>query len=322
MPYTPIISIVTPSYNQGEFIAETIESVLGQAGDFSMEYIIVDGGSTDDSVTVIRRYDELLKQGTWPVSCRGITFRWLSEKDRGQSHALMKGFRMAKGEIFAWLNSDDIYLPGSLQSATDFFRNHPETGLLYGDADYCDAGGNRIGRYRTEAFDFEKLAWFNFICQPSTFFRREPFNEVGGLNESLRFALDYDLWIRITRRFPCRHLPQVLSRYRLHDTSKTVSDATLHANGEEALSVAMNHFGWAPLPRVYNACHPLCRRRLPPFLAKNRGVLILATLLHSLFRSLRLNRGIRKKELRLLTRENFKKIFRNRINIMTSSSQS
>ena len=316
------LSIITPSYNQGEFLAETIESVLGQKGDFCIDYIIVDGGSTDNSVDIIRRYDVLLQQGEWPVRCQGITFRWLSEKDTGQTDALIKGFRMAKCEIFAWLNSDDTYLPGTLQTAADFFQKNPENGLLYGDAHYCDTAGAIIGRYRTEDFDFNKLAWFNFICQPSTFFRRDVFEIVGGLDESLHFAMDYDLWVRIGKRFPCRYLPRFLATYRLHESSKTVRDETLYQNSEEGLRVAMKYFGWAPLTRVYHSCHSLCRARLPAFIGGNKPAVLVATVICSLARSLQLNRGVRRNDLKLLNRENFRKLFRSRIDIMTGKDKS
>jgi len=313
-------SIVTPSYNQGEFLAETIESVIGQAGDFLIDYVIVDGGSTDNSVEIIRHYDSLLQQGGWPLKCRQITYRWLSEKDRGQTDALEKGFRMAEGEIFAWLNSDDIYLPGTLQTVAGFFRDQPETGLLYGDAHYCNIEGTIIGRYRTEDFNFDKLAWFNFICQPAAFLRKDAFEAVGGLDESLHFAMDYDLWIRIGKRFPCRYLPLYLSTYRLHEASKTINDKSLIDNAEEGLRVAMNHFGWAPLTRVYNACYPRCRSRLPSCLVQNRVAVSLSALVCSIFRSLRLNHGINRKDLQLLNRVNFQKLFKSRIDIMTGDS--
>src|ERR1035437_9764873 len=110
----PVISIVTPSYNQGEFLAETIESVISQEGEFHIDYIIVDGASTDTSVEIIRHYDELLNERNWSIKCCGIRFRWTSGKDKGQTDALMKGFRIAKGDVYAWLNSDDTYLPGAL----------------------------------------------------------------------------------------------------------------------------------------------------------------------------------------------------------------
>ena len=315
-----VLSIITPSYNQGEFLAATIESVIGQTGDFHLDYLIVDGDSNDSSVAVIRHYEELLLQGKWRIECRGITYRWLSEKDRGQTDALMKGFAMARGEFLAWLNSDDTYLPGALQAAADHFRANPDTALVYGAAQYCDSAGAVIGSYRTEPFDFEKLAWFNFICQPSALFSRKAFEEVGGLDRTLHFAMDYDLWIRIARRFPCRYLPRTLSRYRLHESSKTVRDETLFENCEEALRLARKYFGWAPLTRVYNSCNCYCRAHLPGPLSRNKAALLAATVISSVLRSLWLNRGVRRKDLALLNRENFRKLFKSRLAIMTGAS--
>lgn len=319
-PDFPVISIITPSFNQGEFLIETIESVINQTGDFCIDYIIVDGGSTDNSVDSIKHYEYLLKRGEWPITCRGITFRWSSERDRGQTDALAKGFRMAEGEICAWLNSDDIYLQGTLQNVAAFFRDYPETGLLYGDAHYCDASGAIIGRYRTEEFDHDTLAWFNFICQPATFFRRSVFEAVGGLDDTLHFAMDYDLWVRIGTRFPCRYLPLFLATYRLHEASKTIRDATLYKNSEEALRLAMKYYKWAPLTRVYNSCNFYCRTHLPEFLGNFRPVMVSMTLICTLIRSLLLNRGIRGNDLRLLNRANFRKLFKSRIEIMTGTT--
>ena len=316
----PHITIVTPSFNQGKFLAETIESVISQEGDFSIDYIIADGGSTDNSVDIIRRYDALLQDKEWPVSCRGINYRWLSEKDKGQTDALIKGLRMAEGTILAWLNSDDIYLPGTLQTVAGFFRDNPDTGLLYGDARYCAADGKIIGRYRTGEFNFDKLAWFNFICQPSAFFRRDVFAAVGGLDDSLHFAMDYDLWVRIGKRFPCRYRPGFLSMYRLHETSKTIRDETLYQNSEEALRLAMKYFNWAPLTRVCNSCNFLCRAGLPAFLAGNKTAVIVLAMFCAMFRSLVLNRGINRRDLKLLNKENFQKLFKSRLEIMTGDS--
>jgi len=312
-----IVSVVTPSFNQGAFLAETIESVLGQGGDFSIDYIVVDGESTDDSVDIIRRYDRLLKRGEWAVACRGISFRWLSEKDRGQAHALAKGFRMATGDVLAWLNSDDLYLPGALQAAADFFRGAPETGLVYGEAYYCDRAGAIIGSYRTEPFSFQRLAYRNFICQPSAFFRREVFLAVGGVDESLRFAMDYDLWIRLGAKFPCRHLAEALSVYRLHESSKTICDRNLFLNSEEGLRVATGYYGWAPMTRVYNSCSFSLKARLPKLLARMPLLAVAATVFCTLLRSFRLNRGFDGRDLSLLNRESFRKLFRSRLEIMT-----
>lgn len=316
MANIPQISIVTPSLNQGKFLAATIESVISQAGDFTIDYIVVDGGSTDDSPDILRRYDLLIRTGALPVNCRGLTCRFVSERDSGQSDALAKGFRMAKGELFAWLNSDDTYLPGALQAVAAFFSDHPGIGLLYGKAHYCDTTGAIIGRYRTEAFDYEKLAWFNYICQPAAFFAGEVFDAVGGLDETLCFAMDYDLWVRIGKRFPCRYLPEFLSMYRLHESSKTILDETLCQNSEEVLRLAMKYFAWAPLTRIYNSCNSYCRARLPKFLADRKSMVILATVICSASRSLWLNRGIRRGDLELLNGENFRKLFKSRIEIM------
>ncbi len=320
MSNVPTISIVTPSFNQGGFLAETIESVISQAGDFIIDYIVVDGGSTDDSVDIIRRYDTLIRTGIFSGNCRGLTYRWVSKKDRGQTDALTKGFRVAEGDIFAWLNSDDTYLPGALQTVATFFRDYPETGLMYGEAHYCDTAGIIIGRYRTDEFNYDKLAWFNYMCQPSTFFRKNVFDAVGGLDDTLHFAMDYDLWVRIGKRFTCRYLPEFLSKYRLHESSKTILDETLYHNSEEALRLAMKYFDWAPLTRIYNSCNVYCRARLPRILTGRKSMVILATIICSVFRSLWMNRGIRKNDLMLLNGENFRKLFKSRIEIMTGKT--
>ncbi|SPQ00560.1 putative Glycosyltransferase [Candidatus Sulfobium mesophilum] len=310
------ISIITPSYNQAQFLAETIQSVLGQEGDFNLDYIIVDGGSTDDSVAIIKHFERLLGEGGRQVKCRGINYRWISEKDKGQTDALIKGFRMAEGEILAWLNSDDIYLPDTLQTVSAFFRENPGTALLYGDAHYCDTDGKIIGRYPAEDFNLRKLAYFNFICQPSTFFRREAFEAVGGLDERLHFAMDFDLSVRICKQFPCCYLPRFFSKYRLHEVSKTVRDDVLFENYEEMLHVARKYFDWAPLSLVYGSCTYYCLARLPRFLTRFRSLVIGAALFCTLPRSLWLNRGLRREDLKLLSLSNFRKMFKKRMEIL------
>lgn len=312
-----IFSIVTPSFNQGEFLAETIESVLSQKGNFFIDYIIIDGGSTDNSVEIIKRYEALVQRREWPLSCSGITFWWVSERDNGQTDALMKGFRMATGRIFAWLNSDDTYLPGALLTAASFFQDHPDTGLMYGDAHYTDAASSVINRYRTEGFGLIRLASANIICQPAAFFRRDAFEAVGGLDETLDFVMDFDLWIRMGRHFPCRHVPHLLATYRLHETSKTISSDTLYKSSEESLSVTIRHFGWAPLTRVYTSCSILCKSCLPARFGRSRLAVAAAAMVCSFFRSLYLNRGFNCNDLKLLTGTNFRNLLKSRLEIMT-----
>ena len=306
---TTCISIVTPSFNQAPFLPETIESVISQAGDFSIDYLIMDGGSTDGSVEIIRQYAAALERGEREVYCRGISFRWVSEHDAGQTDALTKGFRMARGDILAWLNSDDFYLPGALQRVAEFFRGHSGAALVYGDARYCDAAGKDAGRYHAEPYDLMRLAAANIICQPAAFFRKSAFDAAGGLDPSLDFVMDLDLWIRIGRQGVCSYLPGELAVYRLHDCSKTIAVATLSANAEEALNVVRRHVGWAPLTRVYTACS----LRNP----SRGGGFSLPALVCTLLRSLLLNRGLNRNDLRLLSRDNFRKLFRSRHELMT-----
>ncbi len=303
------LSIVTPSYNQGQYLAATIESVLGQEGIFDLDYIIIDGGSTDDSVEVIRRYEQLLNEGSWQVKCRGIRFRWISENDRGQTDAIMKGFRMAEGEILAWLNSDDTYLPGALQRAVDVFVKGPEVSVLYGRTYFTDANGEIIGKYPTEPFNYKRLALFNFICQPSTFFRKRAFTEVGGLDMNLHFSMDYDLWIRLAKKFGFSYLPEFLSTYRLHEESKTISPTVALANHKEALDAVTRHYGWSPLNRVYMYCHHLLKSKMPASLVKFNFLIVFLSLPFAFVRYIRLNRGIRLYDLQMINRSNIRKLF-------------
>ncbi len=316
MADAPVISIVTPSYNQGGFIEETLASVLSQEGDFYLDYLVIDGASTDGSVEIIRRYADLLEMGEWPARCRGITFRWISEPDEGQADALQKGFARAEGDIFAWLNSDDVYQPGALQAVAKFFCANLDSALFYGGAEYCDALGKLICRYPTEAFDLDKLAWFNFFCQPSTFFRKAAFVESGGLDSSLHFAMDYDLFVRLGKSYKVSYEPRILAKYRLHEEAKTLCSAALYKNHEEALHVALKHFGWAPLNRVYGSCYYYCSDKFPEFLNRFRLFPVAAAIFCTLLRSPWLNRGLQRRDLTLLSWNNLRKTFQDRMDIL------
>lgn len=204
----PLISIVTPSYNQGRFIEGTIRSVLLQ-GYPNLEYIIIDGGSTDGSLEVIRKY------GKWLAY-------WASEPDKGQAHAINKGFQRATGQILAWLNSDDEYCMRTLHFVARHFQEQPGRELLYGDCEVIDVEGYIIDCKKELQGDLSHLLMGNFIPQPSTFFHRRAWESVGGLDVKLHFALDYDLWIRMMLKgVKLRYVPLPLSQFRWHSASKS-----------------------------------------------------------------------------------------------------
>jgi len=309
------VTVITPSYNQGGYLAETIQSVLVQEGDFHLDYIIVDGGSTDDSVELIKHYQRLLNEGAWQVKCGRVNYRWVSEKDRGQTDALMKGFRMAEGEILAWLNSDDTYLTDALQKVVNVFSSEPEVSVLYGRTYYTDTKSGILGQYPTEPFNYKRLAMFNFVCQPSTFFRKSAFESAGGLDVSLRYVMDYDLWIRLAKQFEFRYMPEFLSTYRLHEESKTISTRDALANHKEVLDAAIRYYNWAPLNRVYSYCNQLLKARLPNALRKFNGLMIFLSVPFSIFKYVILNRGIRLDDVKMINRSNLRKMLMTQIDI-------
>ena len=205
----PLVSIVTPSLNQGRYLGEAIRSVLEQ--DYPrIEHIVVDGGSTDGTLDVLRRFPQL---------------RWVSEPDRGQADAINKGFAMAQGEIFGWLNADDYYLPGAVSAAVDALLSEG-AGLVHGGWRQVDEKGTTIRDVPAVTFDYgRQLERANRVAQPGSFFTREAFEAVGGVDETLTYAMDYELWLRLGRDYPVSHVDQVLAAYRFHPTSKTVAES-------------------------------------------------------------------------------------------------
>jgi glycosyltransferase involved in cell wall biosynthesis len=205
----PLVSIVTPSFNQARYLEATIRSVLEQ--DYpNLEYLIVDGGSTDGSLEIIQRYADRL---AW----------WVSERDQGQTDAINKGFARARGEILAWLNSDDTYLPKAISEAVAFLQAHPEAGMVYGDASLVDDSGNLLGRFPARQTDYRRLRrGYVHIPQQASFFRTSLWRQVGPLDPSFYFAMDYDLWVRIARRAPLYYTPRLWANFRLHDAGKSV----------------------------------------------------------------------------------------------------
>lgn len=204
----PPISIVTCSYRQGRYLGATISSVLDQRIP-GIEYIVIDGGSSDDSVEVIRRHEPDLAY-------------WVSEPDRGQTDALIKGFRRATGEIQGWLCSDDLLLPGALERVLHYFDAHPEVDAMYGDSLWIDAEGSFLRPKKEIEFNrFVYLFDHNYISQPSMFWRRRLYDKVGGLDAQFNLAMDSDLWERFSRHTRIGHLPAYLSCMRFYPAQKT-----------------------------------------------------------------------------------------------------
>jgi glycosyltransferase involved in cell wall biosynthesis len=207
----PLVSIITPSFNQGKYLEQTMLSVLEQ--DYPrIEYIVIDGGSTDSSVSVIQKYASRLAF-------------WVSEKDRGQTDAINKGFSRAKGEILAWLNSDDVYNPGAVAEAVAYLQSHPQIGMVYGDLDFIDERDRVIGKFNAVQTDLPKLRrGFVHIPQPAAFFRAEHWRAVGPLDPTFFFAMDYDLWVRLAGVTEMKYLPdRPWAKFRLHSDAKTIS---------------------------------------------------------------------------------------------------
>ena len=209
------ISVVTPSFNQAQFIERTIRSVLDQ--DYpDVEHIVVDGGSTDGTLDILRRYSGRIA--------------WISEKDRGQTHAINKGLSMATGEIVAWLNSDDTYEPGAHSLVARHFADNPDCLWTYGKCRIINEADGEIRPFITwyknlllAKFDFAKLLAENFISQPAVFWRRQLLDEVGFLSEQEYFCMDYDYWLRIGSRYPAGVIDAYLANFRFHRASKSGS---------------------------------------------------------------------------------------------------
>ena len=206
----PTISIVTPSFNQARFLERTIRSVLDQEYP-RLEYIVMDGGSTDGSLEIIERHADRLAY-------------WTSGPDGGQAAAINTGWRRATGEVVAWLNSDDFYLPGSLLEIGEAFAAHREASLIYGLTRRVDADGKPMGTVGS-AYSWRTMLFSHqVIPQPSAFFRRSAVDAVGLLDESLHYSMDYDFFLRLTQSRPALMLPRPFAIATVHEDAKTTRD--------------------------------------------------------------------------------------------------
>ena len=246
-PDLPLVSIVTPSFNQAEFLEEAILSVLNQ--DYpNLEYLLLDGGSTDGSVDIIRKYE-------------GRFAYWVSGPDTGQSDAINRGWRLARGEILAYLNSDDLYFPGAVSAAARFFQAHPDVGIAYGACEFLDLMGGVASLITPPDFDLSQLSLGNFIAQPSVFLRKAVLDEIGPLDTNLRYCMDYDLWVRAAvAGVQIARIPgPPLARFRIRRASKTStgSEAAL----KERLLILERAFSSGRLPREVMALREYARAR-------------------------------------------------------------
>jgi glycosyltransferase involved in cell wall biosynthesis len=228
------LSVVTPSLNQARFIERTVRSVLDQP--VEVEYLVCDGGSDDGTLDILRRYEGRL--------------RWTSERDGGQAQAVNKGIAETSGEVIGWLNSDDVYRPGTLEHVQTFFEQHPEVEVVYGDAEHIDEEDGVIEPYYTQDWDYERLKDVCFLCQPAVFFRRRIVDRYGPLDASLRYCMDYEYWLRIGAVTPFVRLPRILAGSRLYASNKTLgSRVAVHVEINDMLR---RRLGRVPTRWLYN----------------------------------------------------------------------
>ena len=209
---TPLVSIVTPSCNKGPYIEETLLSIRNQTYK-NIEHIVIDGGSTDETLSILKKYSPVLV--------------WVSEPDKGQSDAINKGWRIAKGDIIAYLNADDTYLPNAVEIAINFFLKHPETAMIYGDGIFSDEKGKFLMNFTAGEFKLKNLVFCkNNILQPAVFLRKTVFETIGDVDADLHLAMDLDYWIRTGLRYKVNYIPQQLATAKIYLDAK--SSAQMH----------------------------------------------------------------------------------------------
>jgi glycosyltransferase involved in cell wall biosynthesis len=247
-PDVPAVTIVTPCLNAAQFLEYTLQSVLQQ--DYpNFEFLVIDGGSTDGTIALLERY-----AAAYPDK-----MRYVSEPDSGASEAIAKGFQMARGDIFAYLNADDTYFPGAIGMAVSHLADEPAVAGIYGKACWIDKDGSLLGAYPTKAFDAALLGRECFICQPACFVRAAAIRAVGGFDLSLHSAFDYDLWLRLAQRYTLLQIDVLLANSRMHAGNKTLSGR--ETVFREAIGCVRRHQGYVPFQWIHGYSSFLLDRR-------------------------------------------------------------
>jgi len=278
----PLISIIMPSYNQGQYIERSIRSIVEQDYE-KIELIIVDGESTDDTLDTIRKYAD-----TFPFKIKLI-----SEKDRGQADAINKGLRIAKGEILAYLNSDDTYEQGAFRKIVDFFKHNPQEKFIYGIGHHISSDDTYIEDYLNAQTDRQGLYRTCSICQPTAFWRKCMLQEIGFFSDDLHFALDYDYWIRTSCKFKLNFIKEHLANTRMYPETKTLGHSLRVHN--EILNVIKKNYGTVSEDWIAGWAHVYLREKLSLNRDKKAGDFIFRVLviLLSTYKRLQYNKKLR-----------------------------
>jgi glycosyltransferase involved in cell wall biosynthesis len=223
----------------GRFLQDAIESVLAQ--DYEpIQYIVVDGGSDDDTLDILRGY--------------GDRIQWCSEADEGSSDALRKGFEAAEGSVLGWLNADDLLLPGAVSQAVQALAEHPRASAVYAGGLWTDLSGDPLGQYPVRDYSPDALSRECIVCQPACFFRADAFRSCGGIDPAIETVFDWDLWIRLARTGPLHRVAGDWAVVRMHDDTKTLGQRRIVL--EEGARLMARHYGYVPFDWIYaRLCH-------------------------------------------------------------------